>query len=75
MLLALAASTLLNVLYLIKTVITLYRPAREGAAPTVEKADAAAVCSMAGFVVLNVLLGVLAQPILDVLAKGLQLFV
>ena len=74
MLLALAVSTLLNVLYLFRTVITLYRPAREGFTCTVEKPDGAAVCAMVGFVVLNVLLGVLAQPILNVLTTGFHLF-
>ena len=74
MLLALALSTLLNVLYLMKTVITLYRPAREGMEYTVEKPDAAGICAMVGFVVLNVLLGVLSQPILTVIRTGLQLF-
>ena len=74
MLLALAVSTLLNVLYLFRTVITLYRPAREGFACSVEKPDGAAVCAMVGFVVLNVLLGVLAQPILNVLTTGFNLF-
>ncbi len=74
MLLALALSTLLNVLYFMKTVITLYRPALAGFTPKVEKPDAAAVCAMVGFVVLNVLLGVLSQPILTVIRNGLQLF-
>ncbi len=74
LLLALAASTLLNVLYLMKTVITLYRPARDGFAQQVEKPDRTAVCAMVGFVVLNVLLGVLSQPILTVIRNGLQLF-
>jgi hypothetical protein len=74
MLLALAVSTLLNVLYLFKTVITLYRPAREGFVCKAEKPDGAAVCAMVGFVVLNVLLGVLAQPVLNVLTTGFHLF-
>ena len=74
LLLALAVSTLLNVLYLMKTVITLYRPAREGFQPAVEKPDRTAVCAMVGFVVLNVLLGVLSQPILTILLDGLHLF-
>lgn len=74
MLLALAVSTLLNVLYLMKTVITLYRPAREGSTLAAEKPAASAVCAMLGFVVLNVLLGVLAQPILEIITNGFQLF-
>ncbi|MBE5793206.1 MAG: sodium:proton antiporter [Clostridiales bacterium] len=75
MLLALAVSTVLNVLYLMKTVITLYRPARDGFECVVEKPDTAGICAMVGFVVLNVLLGVLAQPVLTVIRNGLQLFV
>ncbi len=74
LLLALAVSTLLNVLYLMKTVITLYRPARENFHLTVEKPDRTAVCAMVGFVVLNVMLGVLSQPILTILLDGLHLF-
>ena len=75
MLLALAVSTVLNVLYLMKTVITLYRPARDGFTCVVEKTDTAGICAMVGFVVLNVLLGVLAQPVLNMIRNGLQLFV
>jgi len=41
----------------------------------VEKPDTAGICAMVGFVVLNVLLGVLAQPVLTVIRNGLQLFV
>lgn len=74
MLVALAVSTLLNVLYLMKTVITLYRPARDGfTAPAVEK-NPLAGAAMWGFIVLNVLVGLMADPIMQAIKMGLAMF-
>lgn len=71
---ALAVSTLLNVLYFMKTIITLYRPAREGfVAPTFHRSrlsDAA----MWGFVALNLLIGLMADPIMNAIRTGLAMF-
>lgn len=74
MLAALAVSTLLNVLYLIKTVITLYRPAREGFVDPGYKSGPLATCAMWGFVVANLLVGLLANPIVEAIRSGLAMF-
>lgn len=76
MLIALALSTLLNVLYLVKTFITLYRPAREGFVPPekpVEKNHRLTV-ALVGFIVLNVLVGLMANPIMQAIRMGLEMF-
>ena len=74
MLIALALSTLLNVLYLMKTVITLYRPAREGFTPPAAQKSPLSVWAMAGFVAVNVLVGILADPIMQAIRIGLVMF-
>lgn len=76
MLIALALSTLLNVLYLMKTVITLYRPAREGFTPPAPKTrrNPLSTFAMWGFVALNILFGLLADPIVQAISRGLAMF-
>lgn len=76
MLIALAVSTLLNVLYLMKTVITLYRPAREGfvAPPSVTGKNRRLTIALIGFIILNVVVGLLANPIMQAIRVGLQMF-
>ena len=74
MLIALAISTLLNVLYLMKTVITLYRPAREGFVDPGYKSGPLATCAMWGFVVMNLLVGLMANPIVEAIRSGLTMF-
>lgn len=74
MLIALAVSTLLNVLYLMKTGITLYRPAREGFCAPVVKPSRLADFAMCGFIVLNVLVGLLAEPLMQAIRIGLVMF-
>lgn len=76
MLSALAVSTLLNVLYLMKTVITLYRPAREGFTPPPPEDGTSRLSAFAmwGFVALNVLVGVLANPLMQSIRQGLAMF-
>ncbi len=74
MLLALALSTLLNVLYFLKTAITLYRPAREGfVAPVVQKSPQRTVV-MWVFIIANIAVGLCAKPIITIIADGLTLF-
>ena len=74
MLIALALSTLLNVLYLMKTVVTLYRPAREGfSAPDVKRSRRAQI-ALWGFVLVNVLVGLLADPMVQAIRSGLVMF-
>jgi len=75
MLIALAVSTLLNVFYLMKTIITLYRPAREGFQPEAPaRKNPLGTCAMWGFVMLNVLCGLLADPIVQAISRGLAMF-
>ena len=74
MLIALAVSTLLNVLYLMKTVVTLYRPAREGfCAPAVRRSWRTEL-ALWGFVAANVLVGLLADPMVQAIRSGLVMF-
>ena len=74
MLAALAVSTLLNVLYFMKTVITLYRPPRDGfQAPAPERSPLSSA-AMWGFVALNLLVGLMAQPIVTAITNGLMMF-
>ena len=75
-LVALSISTLLNVAYFLRTVITLYTPA-----PTHELTVIPARSNV-GFLIagvlliaLNVAIGLHAQPILDLFEKGIQLFI
>lgn len=74
MLIALAISTLLNVLYLMKTVVTLYRPARVGFdAPAVKRSWRTEI-ALWGFVLVNVLVGLLADPLVQAIRSGLVMF-
>ena len=69
-----AVSTLLNVLYFMKTVITLYRPPRDGfQAPAPERSPLSGG-AMWGFVALNLLVGLMAQPIVTAITNGLMMF-
>ena len=74
MLIALAVSTLLNVLYFMKTVITLYRPQREGFHAPENKTGRLATVTMVGFIIANVLMGLMAEPIMQAIRTGLALF-
>ena len=74
LLLTLALSTLLNVLYLVRTVITLYRPPRADYVQAPFAVSRAQRVALVGFLLVNVLYGLMAQPILDVITSGLTLF-
>ena len=74
MLAALAVSTLLNVLYFMKTVITLYRPPREGFQTPAPERSPLSSAAMWGFVALNLLVGLMAQPIVTAITNGLMMF-
>ncbi len=74
MLVALALSTLLNVLYLMKTVITLYRPPREGFVPPEYAHGKLCTAALWGFAALNLLCGLLAQPLMSAITRGLGMF-
>ena len=70
---ALIISTVLNAVYFLRTVITLYRPAerRCGPAPAQPAAQKAALITLSAC---NVALGVLATPLLQLLWQGLLMF-
>ena len=57
-----------------KTVITLYRPPREDYVQLPFKVSRTQVAALYGFMAVNVLLGLMAQPILSVISSGLRLF-
>lgn len=71
---ALALSTLLNVLYLMKTVITLYRPPRDGYVQKPYQKSRLTTFALWGFVVLNLLVGLMAEPIVNAISTGLNMF-
>ena len=74
MLFALALSTLLNVLYFMKTIISLYRPPTEGfIAPVMPKCTLRTI-TMWAFVVVNILVAVYAKEIMTILVNGLAHF-
>jgi len=76
MLFALALSTLLNVLYLMRTIITIYRPAREGFTPprNVTGRNRRLTFALIGFIVMNLLVGLLANPLMKAIQSGLHMF-
>lgn len=79
-LIALAVSTVLNAVYFLRLVITLYRPAvslegqevlgREERTKSSWNLRLAVVC----FIVLNVILGMFSQPIVNAIGQGLEMF-
>ncbi len=79
-LIALAVSTVLNAVYFLRLVITLYRPAvslegqevlgREARTKSSWNLRLAVLC----FIVLNVILGMFSQPIVNAIGQGLEMF-
>ena len=79
-LIVLAVSTVLNAVYFLRLVITLYRPAvsqegqevlgREARTKSSWNLRLAVVC----FIVLNVILGMFSQPIVNAIGQGLGMF-
>ena len=72
--LVLAASTVLNTIYFLKTVITLYRPPVEGVVyepfTPARSFNFAMICLSAA----NIVLGVCSQPIIEAIRSGLHMF-
>ena len=73
---ALAVSTLLNVLYLMKSIIPIYRPAREGFTPpaNVTGRNRRLTFALIGFIVLNLMVGLMANPLMKAIQSGLHMF-
>lgn len=74
LLIALAISTLLNTVYFLHTIATLYRPATPEMVYNQPGRSRLLIGSLAALVVLNVLLGVMAEPLLNALWLGLRTF-
>ncbi len=74
-LLVLAASTFLNTIYFLKTVITLYRRKPEDI-PTARRYRTAfsAKAALVALIAANFVLGILSQPIIEAIRAGLRLF-
>lgn len=72
--LTLAISTVLNAIYFMKAIITIYTPDKcEGhVAKTYVSKRGAIACI--GFIILNIFLGTNAQPIIDLIFQGLDMF-
>ncbi len=75
-LIALAVSTMLNVMYFMRTAITVYHPqsAQDGVVAKTRVYASFAVCTLT-FAVLNIAVGINSQPIATLLEKGLELFI
>ena len=72
---ALAVSTLLNVMYMLRTVLTLYRPmSDEAAQKSPLRRDACFSVAVAVLIALNVALGLFGGEIMAVIHRGITLF-
>lgn len=73
-LIVLAVSTILNAIYFMKTVIRIYTPEKTEVETAPGKGSkrygAACIC----FILLNFWLGVMSQPVVDMIEKGLEMF-
>ncbi len=77
MLIALAISTILNVLYFLRTLINIYSPAKvelERKTITFKMAPAFSIIVIA-MTAVNITVGLHSQPIISVFEKGLELFI
>ena len=76
-LVVLAVSTILNAIYFIHTVVTIYTPAEEEK-PEFERhhwrEKPWVAFSLLLFIALNFALGVFSQPVVDLITRGLQMF-
>ena len=74
-LVCLAVSTILNTIYFMKTVIRIYTPVNDGKYETIKShKNALYMCTIAGFVVINVMLGIRSFPIVELIRNGLSMF-
>lgn len=68
---ALAVSTILNVLYFMRTVITLYRPGERYPVTRSREKRPLQYAALLSFVVINVLLGIFAMPVFELIQTGI----
>jgi len=75
-LIVLAVSTILNAIYFIHTVITIYTPVEENKEFLLRKWHERpwVTCGLVVFILLNFVLGLFSGPVIDLITKGLQMF-
>lgn len=75
-LIVLAVSTVLNAVYFLRTVIRIYTPnkGREYSIPKEHMTGMLFKVSIAGFLALNLVLGMWSDPIVSIINRGLELF-
>ena len=73
-LVVLAISTIFNAIYFMKTVIRIYTPVRGDLEIRKIFAEKGYSVALLCFVILNIVVGMCSQPIVDLIAKGLQMF-
>ena len=73
---ALVCSTVLNATYFGRTVITIYLPIEDESLINKENNKPTPLCyaGISGLLLINLTLGILASPIIDILEKGFELF-
>lgn len=72
--LALAFSTLLNAIYFMRAIITIYRPIKKEDEAKIYPKDIWFITACIIFIILNVYLGTHAQPIINFIFKGIEMF-
>ena len=74
-LIALAVSTVLNAIYFLRLVITIYRPReQESESISVKHSSWNLLLAIICFIVLNLVLGMGSQPIIGAIRSGLEMF-
>ncbi len=73
-LIALAISTILNAVYFIRAVISIYTPRNEQFIDKSYKPSRVAVAASIFFIILNFALGIFSKPIADMIESGLRMF-
>lgn len=73
-LVVLAVSTLLNTVYFLRTVVTIYTPVKAQPQHRAFRDNPGYGVALTLFLVLTVALGTLSQPLVDTLAAGLGIF-
>lgn len=72
--LALAFSTLLNAIYFMRAIITIYRPVKDEDRAQIYTVSPSFIAACVIFVALNIYLGTHAQPIIDFIFEGISMF-
>ena len=73
-LICLAVSTILNAIYFMKTVIRIYTPAQTDYETIPFKKNISYGVALIFFIVLNLFLGLMSNPIVEIITKGLSIF-